>query len=218
MKKETLLKFAEKTIKANYKKHATSKKEFFENDANCWVIRDNSTRGTWAKFTAGEITENEIKEHAFKRYTAKREKDLLNDLENARDVIENGEEVKSVRVHVEWVRNKTWGLNPHAVVNVSTVGNYETFEGSASGCGYDKHSAATAQAFNACKALRRLLWEIAYSERNSEKTHGYYVFSRPHFEGGCGFTCHRHILEKMGLKCEMYDESSKIHDFYFFAR
>lgn len=218
MKNETLLKFAEKTIKANNKKYTTAKNEFMGLSSDSWVIRDNSTRGMWEKFNAGAIGETEIKTHAYGRYIAKREKDLKKSLENAKDVIENGAEVKNVRVHVDWVRSRTWGFNPHATVNVATVGDYETFEGSASGCGYDKRSAATAQAFNACKALRRLLWEIAYKERNSDKTYGYNVFSAPHFEGGVGFSCHRHIFEKMGFKCEMYDESVKNHDVYYFTK
>ena len=57
--------------------------------------------------------------------------------------------LKHLKITVEWTRSQTWGYNPHVnawaqYTNIGTL--YNT--GSASGCGYDKESAAVASAIN----------------------------------------------------------------------
>ena len=54
-----------------------------------------------------------------------------------------------LKINIEWSRSQTWEYNPHAqawaqYTNIGTL--YNT--GSASGCGYDKESAAVASAIN----------------------------------------------------------------------
>lgn len=218
MKNETLLKFAKKTIIENHKKTTTTKNEFFALENDSWVLKQNSTKGNWEKFKAGEIDDNTMKERAYKRYLDKREKSLNEDLERAEKAINEGSNVEYVSISVDWVRSRTWGYNPHATIDVKDGEGYHTYEGAASGCGYDKRSAATAQALNCSKSIRKLLWELAYKERNGDKTYGYYVFTNPHFEGGVGFSCHRNVLQKMGLNCKVYDERGKHNDYYVFER
>jgi hypothetical protein len=63
-------------------------------------------------------------------------------------------------VNVEWVKNRTWGNNPRADVSIySTDGNAERATGRASGCGYDKRSAAVDAALRTSAVFGRLLIE-----------------------------------------------------------
>lgn len=47
-------------------------------------------------------------------------------------------------IEIVWKKNRTWGLNPHATVTLDGV----TTTGRASGCGYDKASAAVVAALS----------------------------------------------------------------------
>lgn len=56
-----------------------------------------------------------------------------------------------INIQVEWSRSRTWGMNPHAQAWVcfedEKYGTRSTYgKGSASGCGYDKRSAAVHEA------------------------------------------------------------------------
>ena len=81
------------------------------------------------------------------------------------------------RVSVEWKKSRMWGYNPHATVDAWTVdadGAQEctTTTGRASGCGYDKQSAAIAEAFNASPAILKALYnteERRFKGRESRK-------------------------------------------------
>ena len=65
-----------------------------------------------------------------------------------------------VLIRVEWVKNRTWGNNPRAAVSVyNTDGNAEHLNGSASGCGYDKESAAIDHALTESIIFSRFLIE-----------------------------------------------------------
>lgn len=63
-------------------------------------------------------------------------------------------------INVDWVKNPTWGNNPHAGVAVyGDNGPSERLNGSASGCGYDKRSAAIDSALRHSLIFSRLLIE-----------------------------------------------------------
>ena len=47
-------------------------------------------------------------------------------------------------IEIVWKKNTTWGLNPHASVTIDGI----TTTGRASGCGYDKASAAVVAALS----------------------------------------------------------------------
>ena len=118
------------------------------------------------------------------------------------DQIAQAEPVNYIRVHVDWVNSRTWGSNPHA--ELWTTDGYYT--GRASGCGYDKLSAATAEAFNQSKGLLKYLYNKWEKALRKEKTAtlrsvlGYGSgYSRPYFEGGVGYSCHHSILQGLGF-------------------
>lgn len=68
----------------------------------------------------------------------------------------NADKLTYIKIEVEWKKSRTWGHNPNAEVWTSG-GYYNT--GRASGCGYDKESAAVAEALAGSHSLRRFLIE-----------------------------------------------------------
>lgn len=67
------------------------------------------------------------------------------------------------RISVEWKKSREWGYKPHTTVDAWTVDadgvtECTTTTGRASGCGYDKQSAAIAEAFNASPAILKALY------------------------------------------------------------
>jgi hypothetical protein len=55
-------------------------------------------------------------------------------------------------ITIEWTRSRMWGMNPTASTNYG-------FDGSSiGGCGYCKHSTATAQALNSCLPIMKALY------------------------------------------------------------
>jgi len=128
----------------------------------------------------------------------------------------NQKEVSSMTITIEWVKSKTWGMNPHAGVRVSYKdGKSEYRDGySCSGCGYDKQSTVIADIFN--DFLRYKLYQLHKWEDsiNGEKTsypYGVYYYngdigkklesgyiSKPTFNGGVGTSCYYKIAEFIG--------------------
>ena len=147
------------------------------------------------------------------------------DIENAEVLLNSDLKINKIVIAIEWKKSATWGNNPHAEVKVFYNNNQiETFTGSASGCGYDKRSAATAQAFNKCEALKALLYKAENKrlKNHSEVTrrdfigYGSGYSSVPRFEGGVGFRSHETILNNLNFKTSLYDESSATYDLYIF--
>ena len=114
-------------------------------------------------------------------------------------------------ITIEWKKSRMWGSNPSASTN-------QGFEGSSiGGCGYDKLSTATAQALNSNKSLLKLLYE----KKNANidiKNHvllgygsGYDIL--PQFEGGVGYECYKHILEKLGINMRRITNTDSIDVF-----
>lgn len=116
-------------------------------------------------------------------------------------------------VDVEWKRNSYWGNNPTA----TAWADGGTTTGHASGCGYDKESAAVGEALNQSPAVLRVLYEAAEAalqEGRSFETlssgcvswrevlgygSGYNIL--PYFEGGVGVSCFWSILSRCGFSC-----------------
>lgn len=133
--------------------------------------------------------------------------------------------INKIVISIEWKKSRTWGNNPHCEVKVFYNNNQvETFTGSASGCGYDKRSAATAEALNKCELLKALLYKAENKrlKNHSEVTRRDFIgygsgnSSIPHFEGGVGFRSHETILNNLKFKTSLYDESSTTYDLYIF--
>ena len=132
------------------------------------------------------------------------------------------------RISVEWKKSRVWGYNPHATVDAWTVDSNgvtdcTTTTGRASGCGYDKQSAAIAEALNASPVILKVLYnaeERRLKGRESRKQsrrdfigYGSGDSSRPHFFGMCGVSVFYKIFENCGYTFEKV-ASGKTFDAY----
>ena len=132
------------------------------------------------------------------------------------------------RISVEWKKSRMWGYNPHATIDACTVDadgvtECTTTTGRASGCGYDKQSAAIAEAFNASPAILKALYnaeEKRLKGRESRKQsrrdfigYGSGSSARPYFESGCGVSVFYKIFESCGYTFEQV-ASGKTFDAY----
>lgn len=98
-----------------------------------------------------------------------------------------------VNISVEFTRSRTWGSIPHATV---TAEQRRTC-GMASGCGYDKESAAIAAAMNQHPAVMRILYDHAESGENFPYSVRTFA-GLPSFDGGCGVSCFQAVFEACG--------------------
>ena len=187
-------------------------------------LESYSTPTRWRQYQAGEITREKAVEFATKRALKKIEKKTAADLAKL-DRIAAAPDLEYISISVEWVRSSTWGYNPHAEVQTETG----VFYGRASGCGYDKRSAAVANALNQCDSVLKVLCTLkenglragltdickdcctGHSNRNiCGYGAGYNVI--PYFERGVGVSCFWDILKKCGFSTLSHD--GKYTDFY----
>lgn len=148
------------------------------------------------------ISENAIKDSA-RNYKTTR--GLLNALQTKNENAKNEHEKPlpvDIVITVTWNKNRFWGMNPTASVSwTDENGAFHSSEncGHASGCGYDKLTAAIAEALNA--NFKNLLYKNR--RRNlKNKPYGlcYYAGSFPQFEGGVGISCYPRIFDFLGYK------------------
>lgn len=169
-------------------------------------LKEYSTPAKWEAFKNGAITREKAEAHAITRALKALDKSEKIDLEKLATVAACPA-ADWLTISVNWTRSKTWGYNPHAIVTTDRTNT----EGTASGCGYDKESAAVAHALNDSPAILRILYETAENAlKNGYKLpkdgskwggvlgygSGYSIL--PAFEGGCGCSCFRSIFEKCG--------------------
>lgn len=111
--------------------------------------------------------------------------------------IEAAGALESVHISVEWKRSRTWGNNPHVEAEVLTNTRRYVYTASASGCGYDKESAAIAHALNASPEVMRILYD--HAERGGEFPYSVITFAGlPSFDGGCGVSCFYSVFTACG--------------------
>lgn len=218
-RKENILCFVEngycKTWSDEYKTHSDR------------GIEKESTPLRWRQYKNGEINREKAVELATKRALKDAEKTLSKDLERLTNA-ENAEDVESVSISVEWKRSKIWGYNPTATATITTKTHRERYTASASGCGYDKLTAAVGAALNQSASIKKMLYtakekslsehytEFKQTESNREFIHygaGYGVL--PYFEGGVGMTSFYGVFEKCGYKCTASNETKHTNFYYF---
>ena len=179
---------------------AKSKNELLDS----WYYRNFLTKKQQEK------TEKEIKliiVEKLKMESLKR----LTDFFNKCDEIEAAPDLKEIVINVSWVKNYTWGLNPHA--EIWAAGKWTT--GKASGCGYDKLSSAIASALNQNYSILKLLYskynKILAKNKNAELReaigYGCGYNQKPYFDGGVGYSCFKQIFEKLGAKVNTWQET-----------
>lgn len=123
------------------------------------------------------------------------------------DLLE-AEELKDFAALVEWSNSRTWGKNPHAKV---IINNRYVGWGSASGCGYDKRSAAICYGCNDNEQIKKIiLGAVLKAHLKSGKPFPYGIYTSDriylHFDG-CGVETLRSILEYCGVNSWLWHET-----------
>lgn len=188
-------------------------------------IRKYSTDYRWNQYQRGKISREKAVELAVVRELKKLEKELLTDLERL-EAIESAKIPSFISIKKEWVKSRTWGNNPHSEIHVQ---NEVYFEGRASGCGYDKESAAFASAAKGSFALKKILCDLkeaALKEGKSDKSktactgidnrevcgYGAGYEPIPGFEGGVGMNSIISIFKRYGY--DVVESHGKRYDSY----
>ncbi len=187
-------------------------------------LKEYSTGLRWEQYTNGTISREKAVELATRRAVRAIEKQTAEKLATL-DRVAAAPELAFCSVSVEWVRSSTWGYNPHAEAHT----NNGTFCGSASGYGYDKESAAIADAFNRSDSVLKALFTLKENGLRAGQTdesrttctgrtngticgYGAGYGAIPYFEGGVGSSCFWSILEKCGYT--VHASHGKHSDFY----
>lgn len=189
-----------------------------------------STAAKWDAYTAGKITREKAIEHAVKRAEREAAKSYAAALAKV-EAAENAAEIISIEIDVTWTRSRTWGANPTAEITTRSENGYNRFTGTASGCGYDKLTAATGSALNQSPEVLKMLYTVqekafsemdetarrayvAQNESNRDTIHygaGYGIL--PYFEGGTGWGSFAGVFEACGYTVS-HSHSTKHSDYY----
>ena len=188
------------------------------------TLKRNLTPARLARYEAGKISRDEAVNIAFNRGRKmwdKYEDEAEAKLKEAAEAAE----IESISISITWHKSRMWGYNPTAEVKILAGHRVEFYKGSASGCGYDKESAAIASALNQSAAVKKMLYdckEAALSKgsdgENRDLIHyGAGYGALPYFEGGVGVSSHMGVFEACGLKCKVSNHTD-YSDFYYIER
>lgn len=185
------------------------------------VLRNHSTETRWNQYTGGQITRDQAIEYATKRIIKDSEKWIARQVEKL-ETADSSAEIVNFSVYVNWTRSRMWGYNPTATIYAQdSTGKTWTATGKASGCGYDKLSAAICEALNQIPGLLKDLYAAkenaitdgttSTAEINESNTkyiaYGAGYGAIPYFEGGCGSTTTATVLEKCGFKVSLHGDN-----------
>lgn len=155
--------------------------------------------------------------------TTRKKANRIKKIEAAFSVIEKAAVVTGIEINVDWSKSAMWGMNPTAKIWINTIENkfLPQLIGKASGCGYDKESAAVASALNQSHEITKMLLDFAEGKTGScEEVFGYGIWQFenhfPIFSGGVGINCFLEILKKIGFVCVKHH--SKFNNWYKFTR
>lgn len=198
----------EKELKKAISDLNKAKKEDF---TNLWYYSEKLTKRQKEK-----LTKNEQKEILKNKIIKDYEKRLIKNLKRIDTIKNANNNIESITINVEWVRNQTWGYNPHATVYTN---NGDLTEGKASGCGYDKESASIAEALNKNNDILKLLYIAKNKKMTLKNTNNHDILGYgsgygvlPYFDGGVGVSSLLNIFRKLNYNItEHHTEKS---DFY----
>lgn len=195
------------------------------------VILFYGTNLTIKQYKGGDISEEVACKRSFKRALNLLNKSKNNDFKKI-ELAENAKDLEYINICVEWKKSATWGVNANAEIET----NAGKYSGYASGYGYDKESAAIAEALNQSPEVLKCLYALADKMLTEFGSDAYYYTGcgscvdwresigygsghgiLPCFEGGVGFNCFTHILEKMGY-AKILEKSGERFDFYAFKK
>ena len=150
-------------------------------------------------------------EKIIKKHTRRAKKATAERLQKLEEV-EAAELPQVINISVEWHRSTVWGYNPLATVE---AGHFRT-QSTASGCGYDKESAAVAEALNANPEALKIIYK--YVDGGVSLPYGARVWAGlPSFDGGVGVGCYRSIFEACGYEWRQV-ASGKLFNCYTIER
>lgn len=205
-------------------------------DERYFAINDNgiqeyATDTRWLQYQVGIISRDEAVKFATARANRRIDKQTRAMLAEA-DRIATAKIMRGFVIGVDWAKNRTWGWNPHVSISVDS----KIYQGHASGWGYDKESAAVADALNSCDSILKLLCdykemalaagasdedESCCTRRNNRAILGYGtgVQPIPKFEAGVGVRCFWSALKKCGYvltsDCESKSRDRRYYTFTF---
>lgn len=226
VKNEKLQKWALNQLQKKTAEAIKKAREFTEDPREHWKDENELLDSWWIKNSFNKRERAKLESMTYDQilnaYKARRVEEIKKESERA------AEEIKAVcaasmpefiAVTVEWKKNRTWGANPRAEVRTG-----ENFLESRSigGFGYDKESTATAECFNKDAGIKKAalvaLYQNAHLPKNRRHINGVNFFHchAPYFEGGCGLSCHRQILELAGYKL-VNQNGGKMFNTYYFA-
>lgn len=222
VKKENQKRLKESLFYYNEKKSLNEKEKYILN-----YYYNKSLERVYKKASAK--TENQKNHCLIDLLKKSYEKELNNKIkkiENAEKILDNNIKIEKIKIFIKWIKSHTWGYNPHCTIdffiNDNGQSRRETYTGKASGCGYDKRSASTQQAFNQCDVLIAYLY-LKENERLKKRDtkarrdfigYGSGYSAIPYFEGGVGFESHDEILKNLGFKRVYINQSMDDIDIY----
>ena len=189
-----------KTATANYIK------------ANDNHMKHESTAARWTQYERGQISREKCAEYATERAARYYDKAEAAAIARAEE-ISNAPEVEAITIDIVWKRSQCWGHNPHAEIKVYTDRGTFIAHGRASGCNYDKQSAAIAEALNAIPAALKIIYD---QRENDIKIYGTALYSAaPAYEGGTGINQIEKILKESDIILISHDETKTTDHYYF---
>ena len=181
------------------------------------IFKNNATKTIYKKFQDGEISEKQAKAQTIEKVKKEAAKNLKKNLDKITE-IENAKDLQDLEIAINWKQSYTWGWNPTAYIKSHLLDQekynyYESSEGYATGCGYDKLSAAIASALNDSNGALKLLYTAEEKRLRKAKNglttsrrdfigYGSGYGSMPYFEGGVGFESQATIFNNLGFKAK----------------
>lgn len=179
-------------------------------------IRRYCTSTRWDQYNNGIITREKLVDLTIKRFLKQLEKETAEKLAHL-EAVASAPDLQYIELSVYWKKSSCYGSHPTA--EARTNNGYTS--GHAGGWGYDKESAAVAEAFNKNNSILKALYmlkETMLEAGNSDASKtactgvdnrnicgygsGYSIL--PYFEGGVGVGCFWDILKKCGFQCSAH--------------
>ena len=194
-------------------------------------LKRYSTEKKWTAYQEKKLTREKAIEFATARRFKEIEKELQHDIEKLESAAAVPD-IETVSIRVEWKRSRTWGYNPTATLIINQANRYT---GSASGCGYDKRTAAIAGALDQSAVIRKMLYackekalQAGYDPETGKTygpesnrfciAYGAGYGTLPYFEGGVGMNSFVSVFAACGMEAKIRDESGKYMDYYYFEK
>lgn len=173
-----------------------------------WQLRQNKKRALkyWKECDHVRLLEDvkrrEIKKHGAKAaYILSRQSYTIKKAEEVRALLNdsNISKITYFEARTEWKRSRTWGYNPtcQALDNSGYL-----VEGRASGCGYDKYSAAVDQCLKKSKTFKKAfyIYLLRQYAKKQAPVYASYIDGLYFNFGGAGISAVIDGLEAVGLK------------------